>query len=124
MRTILFSILLLNLFVGIIRAEEIGYASWYSRESCRREGTSGIMANGKELQDEDYTCAIWGQKFGTIIKVTNIETGASIQVMVTDRGPAKRLVKKGRVIDLSRASFQAICPLEKGLCKVKIEIIK
>ena len=29
-----------------------GVASWYSEESCKREGTSGIMANGKEFNTE------------------------------------------------------------------------
>ena len=112
------------LFIPDAEAKEIGQASWYSVASCKQEGTSGIMANGKELKDEDYTCAIWGQKFGTIIKVTNIKTGASVQVMVTDRGPAKRLVKKGRIIDLSKSAFQKICDLEKGLCEVRIEVLK
>lgn len=119
-----FIVLFMWLWFPDAEASEIGQASWYSRKSCLQESGQYIMANRKELRDEDYTCAIWGQKFGTIIKVTNIKTGASVQVMVTDRGPAKRLVKKGRIIDLSRAAFQAICPLEKGLCKVKVEVIK
>jgi rare lipoprotein A len=110
---------------GVCFAQEIiGYASWYSIESCKREGTSGIMANGKELKDEDYTCAIWGQKFGTIFKVTNLKTGVSVQVVVTDRGPAKRLVKKGHIIDLSKMAFSRIAKLERGIVEVKIETIK
>src|SRR3990167_10303378 len=96
-------------------------ASWYSRASCLREGTSGMMANGKELDDEKLTCAIWDYRFGTILLVTNLSNGKSVKVEVTDRGPAKRLVAKGRIIDLSVAAFAKLDKLSKGLIRVSVE---
>ena len=98
-------------------------ASWYSVESCKREGTSGICANGEVLDDEAYTCAVWDKKFGTKLKVTNLENGLSVIVVVKDRGPAKRLVRQGRVIDLSRGAFSKIADLKMGIIKVKVEVI-
>ena len=98
-------------------------ASWYSVESCKREGTSGICANGEVLDDEAYTCAVWDKKFGTKLKVTNLENGLSVIVVVTDRGPAKRLVRQGRTIDLSRAAFRAIANLKSGIIQIKVEVI-
>ena len=98
-------------------------ASWYSVESCKREGTSGICANGEVLDDEAYTCAVWDKKFGTKLKVTNLENGLSVIVKVTDRGPAKRLVRQGRTIDLSRAAFRAIANLKSGIIQIKVEVI-
>ena len=98
-------------------------ASWYSRASCLREGTSGMMANGKELDDEKLTCASWMYRFGTILLVTNLSNGKQVKVVVCDRGPNKRLVRKGRIIDLSVAAFAKLAPLSKGIIKVKVEKI-
>ena len=99
-------------------------ASWYDRASCQREGTSGIMANGKELRDEALTCASWDYAFGTYLRVSNIDNGKSVVVVVSDRGPAKRLYNKGRKIDLSRAAFRAIADLKRGVIKVAIKEVR
>ena len=98
-------------------------ASWYSVESCRREGTSGIMANGEKLNDFKFTAASWDYAFGTRIKVTNLQNRKSIIVRITDRGPARRLYRQGRVIDLSKGAFQAIAKTGTGIIPIKIEEI-
>jgi rare lipoprotein A len=99
-------------------------ASWYSRESCKHEGTSGIMANGKELKDDELTCASWDYCFGTRLLITNLANFRSVIVKVTDRGPAKRLYRKGRKIDLSKGAFSKIANLKQGIISCKVEIIK
>jgi rare lipoprotein A len=126
----IYFIILTSLFIfstsaySNIKQIQIGYASWYSYESCKKEGTSGhFTASGKRFNENDYTCAIWNKKFGTVLKVTNLNSGASIQVMVTDRGPAKRLTRQGRIIDLSKAAFAKIADLRTGIIKVKVEEI-
>ena len=40
-----------------------GTASYYTVASCAREGTSGIMANGRRLNDEKLTAASWFYPF-------------------------------------------------------------
>ena len=50
--------------------------------------------------------------------------GREVICEVTDRGPAKRLVKKGRIIDLSKRAFSEIANLEQGLVEVQIEEVK
>ena len=97
-------------------------ASYYTRASCLREGTSGICANGEKLDDGKKTCASWDYKFGTRLKVTNIENGKYVIVRVNDRGPNKRLYRAGRRIDLSYAAMRAITT--KGLCQVEVEEVK
>jgi rare lipoprotein A (peptidoglycan hydrolase) len=99
-----------------------GLCTYYTVASCLHEGTSGIMANGRKLDDTKYTAASWFYKFGTVLLVTNTKTGRSIQVVVSDRGPAKRLVKKGKIIDLSRAAFLAIGNLRDGVIPVRVEV--
>lgn len=102
----------------------IGRASWYSYESCRKEGSNGrITASGKRFNENDYTVAIWNFAFGTKLKVTNLSNGLSVEVVVTDRGPAKRLVRQGRIIDLSKAAFAKIADLKVGIITVKVEIL-
>lgn len=96
-----------------------GLASWYSAESCERESGQHRMANGELLDDEAKTCASWDYPFGTILRVWH--GSRSVLVECTDRGPAKRLVKKGIVIDLSKRAFRELAPLGKGLIDVEIE---
>jgi len=98
-------------------------ASWYSRESCIKESGQCTMANGKELDDEAFTCASWDYVFGTVLEITNLQNGRKITCTVSDRGPAKRLYIKGRTIDLSKAAFRAIADLKLGIIQIKVEVI-
>ena len=100
-----------------------GTASWYSSESCKREGTSGIMANGRRLNDGEFIAASWDFKFGTRLKVTNLENGKATIVVISDRGPSIRLYRKGRILDLSKSAFAAIACLRSGIIKIRIEEI-
>jgi rare lipoprotein A (peptidoglycan hydrolase) len=94
-----------------------GIASYYSYECADKP-----MANGKIFNPERRTCASWFYKFGTVLEVKSLDTGRTTEVVVTDRGPNKRLVKQGRIIDLSKRSFQDICALKKGLTKVNVTV--
>ncbi|MFA5168736.1 MAG: septal ring lytic transglycosylase RlpA family protein [Candidatus Omnitrophota bacterium] len=90
-----------------------GWATWYSRESARREGTGGargLMANGRPLDDGAMTCAIWlrGKPAGQHFRVTNLSNGKTIIVHWTDRGPGHRSRLRGTIIDLTPAAFRAL----------------
>lgn len=104
--------------VGLPRPYEIGEASFYSYECAKLP-----MANGRPFDPEMRTCASWFYEFGTVLKITSIDTGRSTKVVVTDRGPNRRFVKKGRVVDLSRRAFEDICDPAKGLTKVTVEVL-
>jgi rare lipoprotein A len=103
---------------------EVGTASYYTVASCLREGTSGVMANGERLNDESLVCASWFYPFGTTLRITNVHNGKNVIVTVKDRGPAKRLVKKGRIIDLSKMAFSRIAKLTDGVVAVSVEVVK
>lgn len=112
------------LLVSAVRAEETT-ASYYTYESCRREGTSGVWtASGERFDENDLTCAMRRRDWGAMFKVTNLENGKSVIVRLNDFGPNKKLHNKGRVIDLSKGAFQKIASLNKGVIKVKVEEIK
>jgi hypothetical protein len=77
---------------------QVGEASWYS------------FAPGTEL-----TAAHPWLPFGTVVNVTNIANGESVQVVINDRGPFG-----GRIIDLSDEAFARIAPLSQGVCQVRL----
>lgn len=75
-----------------------GEASWYS------------FAPGSGL-----TAAHPWLAFGTVVTVTNVENGKSVQVVINDRGPFG-----GRIIDLSHEAFARIAPLSQGVAQVRL----
>jgi rare lipoprotein A len=88
---------------------ENGKATYYSKASCIAEGNSGVYTSSGERYDEGaLTAAYWNVPFGTKLKVTNLDNGKSIVVRVNDRGPSKRLVKQGKIIDLSPKSYDLL----------------
>lgn len=76
-----------------------GRASWYGPGFHGRKTASGETFNTHAL-----TAAHRTLPFGTKVRVVNKRTGKSVVVRINDRGPYAH----GRVIDLSRASAQAI----------------
>jgi rare lipoprotein A len=86
---------------GTAQAEtfQTGEASWYGPGFHGRQ-----TANGERFNTNDLTAAHKTLPFGTKVKVTNEQTGESVVVRINDRGP----YAKDRVIDLSKASAQAI----------------
>ncbi len=99
-----------------------GLASWYG-ETDRGK----VMANGKRFNPNKLTAASWFYPLGTRVRVTihspDFEP-RSVLVTITDRGPAKRLVQQGRVIDLGRAAFQRIAHPDLGLVEVVVEPVR
>lgn len=115
-------LLVCAVWVNKVRADE---ASYYTYQSCVKEGSSGVFtASGERFNENDLTCAMWHAAFGTLVRVTNLANGKSVVVRVNDRGPARRLVKRGRVIDLSKGAFQKIANLKDGVIKVKLEMVE
>jgi len=58
--------------------------------------------------------------FGSYVKVTNLENGKSVIVVINDRGPTV----KGRIIDLDKVAFEKIAsPYLDGVINVKMEEI-
>jgi len=103
-----------------MKSIQFGKASWYSR--CD-PGINKHTANSEIFDDTKLTAAMWNVPFHQLVKVTNLDNGKSVIVRVNDRGPHKRFVRKGRVIDLSRQAFTQIASPRKGLINVQIELL-
>jgi rare lipoprotein A len=85
------------------------------------------MANGKRFDPDKLTAASWFYPLGTRVRVTIRDPDfapRSVMVTITDRGPARRLVQQGRVIDLGLAAFQRIAAPELGLVEVMVEPVR
>jgi rare lipoprotein A len=91
---------------------ETGVASWYGAKHHGKRTASG------ELFDRTkFTAAHPTLPWGSIVKVTNLANGKSVDVRINDRGP----YGKGRIIDLSRAAAKVLGMLGTGVAQVKIE---
>lgn len=91
-------------------------ASWYGEPFHGR-----MMASGKRFDMHDPTVAAHKTlPFGTIIRVRNIDTDATLYMVVQDRGPHVR----DRDLDLSRAAAKKLGILEKGTGSVELEVLQ
>jgi rare lipoprotein A len=88
---------------------ESGKASWYGEE-CAENPT----ANGETFDPEGMTAASWTWPFGTMLRVTSMETRRSVNVRVNDRGPARRIWRRGVIIDLSRRAAEELGMIQAG----------
>ena len=62
-------------------------------------------------------CAHKTIPMGTVLKVTDIESGKTTTCKVGDRGP----YVEGRILDLSPEAFSQLAPLSDGVINIKIE---
>jgi len=97
------------------RGAEIGFASYYGRSFHGKRTASGDRYDAREM-----TCAHRRHPFGTVLRVTELESGRSVLVTVTDRGPFAR----GRVIDLSLAAARVLRIVERGVARVRVERVQ
>ncbi len=76
-------------------------------------------ASGEIFDMYQMTAAHKTLPFGTIVEVTNLANGKSVQVEIIDRGP----YGPGRVIDLTSSAFEKIAWLGTGVIYVQYKII-
>jgi len=93
---------------------EIGMASWYGPDFH-----GGKTANGETFDENKLTAAHRTLPMPSLVRVTNLENGMSINVKVNDRGPYKR----DRILDLSSAAADLLGIKQKGSARVKVEIL-
>jgi rare lipoprotein A len=74
-------------------------------------------ASGDIFDQEALTAAHPTMKFGSRLRVTNLENGSTVLVTVNDRGP----FVKGRVIDLSKAAARTLGFLREGTARVRLD---
>ncbi len=88
-----------------------GLASFYGPGLHGRPTASGERFNQNAL-----TAAHRKLRFGSCLRVVNMENGKQVEVRVNDRGP----FIEGRIIDLSKAAAAKLDMLDKGVARVRL----
>ena len=94
---------------------QIGTASWYGSYFDGKPTASGEAYDMHELTAAHPTLPL-----GSYVRVTNLHNGRAVVVRVNDRGP----IVQGRIIDLSYGAAQVLQFQEKGLQRVRLDVVK
>jgi rare lipoprotein A len=92
---------------------EVGYATWYSAPYKGR-----LAANGQVFDDNAMTAAQRTLPMGSLVVVTNLKTGQSSAMRITDRGP----FVADRMIDLTIASAKTVGIYRTGMAEVRMDV--
>jgi len=93
---------------------QTGMASWYGPPYHNRRGSNGEIYNMHAMTAAHRTFPL-----GSIVRVTNLKTGKTALVRITDRGP----FIKGRILDLSLAAAQKVDVWKAGVAQVRVELM-
>jgi rare lipoprotein A len=93
---------------------EEGLATWYTAARGRKS------ANGQVFSNHALTAAHRTLPMGSLIMVTNLVTGQSSPMRITDRGP----FVEGRILDLTIASAKATGIYRMGSARVRVEVFR
>ncbi len=90
-------------------------ASYYGYESGK------VTANQERYNPEGFTAAHRRLPFNAFVVAENLDNGRYAVVRLNDRGPNKRLHRRG--IDVSLAVARELGMIERGLAPLKLRVI-
>lgn len=93
---------------------EVGVASWYGPGFHGRD-----TANGERFDQNSLTAAHTTLPLPSMVRVTNLENGRTLDLRVNDRGP----FAKGRILDVSRAAAQRLGFHQAGTARVAVSYL-
>lgn len=94
--------------------EETGIASWYGPPYINRHTANGEVYDGHALTAAHRTLPL-----NSLARVTNLQTGRSALVRITDRGP----FVEGRFLDLSVEAAKQVDVWRPGTARVKLQVM-
>jgi rare lipoprotein A len=94
---------------------ETGKASWYGAPYHNRRSSNGEIYDMHALTAAHRTLPL-----GSTVRVTNVKTGHSTVVRITDRGP----FVEGRIVDLSLAAAKQADIWQAGVAQVRLEVLR
>jgi rare lipoprotein A len=99
-------------------AAKVGLASYYARSLH-----GNVTASGTKFDNTAMVAAHPTYPFGTVVRVTNLINGRSVNVRIVDRGPVPRIRKAGVIIDVSRAAAEKLGFLSRGRTRVRVVVL-
>jgi rare lipoprotein A len=97
---------------------QLGDATYYAN-SFHGE----LTASGRKLDNRKAVAAHRSFPFGTVARVTNLENGKTVTVVIVDRGPYGKNSREGAIIDVSRAAAVKLRMIQDGQVRVKVEVL-
>lgn len=94
---------------------QVGIASYYGSKFHKKRTANGEIFNMYKVSAAHKTYPL-----GTKVKVTNLENGKSIKLIINDRGP----FAKSRILDLSYKAARKLDFVNQGTTKVRIDVIR
>ncbi len=94
---------------------ETGLASWYGAPYHNRRSSDGKIYDMNAMTAAHRTLPL-----GSVVRVTNLKTGNSAVVRITDRGP----FIKGRILDLSLAAAKKTDVWRAGITRVRVDVLQ
>jgi len=92
-----------------------GVSSWYGQQFDGRPTASGERFDMHGLTAAHRTLAL-----GTRARITNLDNGREVDLLINDRGPFVR----GRILDCSYGAAKALGFAGAGLARVRIEVLE
>jgi rare lipoprotein A len=102
----------ISIATGTSPTNRDGIASFYTEDEQ--------TASGEKYDPNKLTAAHPTLPFGTRLRVTNVANGHSVVVRVNDRGP----FIPGRVVDVSYSAAESLGIVERGITKVKLDVVR
>ena len=94
---------------------QTGNATWYGAAFAGKK-----TANGERFDPSKYTAAHRKLPFGTWVEVRRLDTGGTVRVRITDRGPFGH---EDRIIDLSKKAAEDLDMIRDGVARVEIRVV-
>lgn len=102
---------------GVLDVRE-GLASYYG------PGFDGnVTASGARFDMKSMVAAHPSYPFGTVVRVTNVTNGRTVDVRIVDRGPARGPQSDGVIIDVSYGAATALNFVRAGRARVRLEVL-
>jgi rare lipoprotein A len=100
------------------RRVQLGLASYYGAAFRGQETASGEIFDPRKLVAAHRTLPL-----GTVVRVTNLENGRTVQLRIIDRGPYGKNRHKGCIIDVSKAAARRLGFVRDGLTRVRVRVL-
>ena len=94
--------------------DAVGVASWYGRQFHGRPTANGEIFDMRQISAAHPTLPM-----PSLVEVTNLDNGRSMQLRVNDRGP----FHDNRLIDLSQAAARELGFEGRGLAQVRVRFV-
>lgn len=105
------------LVLNVAGAGAASRSAYHGKASYYKMGK--VTANGEAYRPHGLTAAHRSLRFGTKVRVTNLNNGRKVIVRINDRGP----FIAGRIIDLSLGAAKRIGMISSGVARVKMEVL-